>query len=105
MRHPAGAVGAKIFGATSVNFMQETRRVGGLGPRLSRNQSADSDHERGLGNGSCAAGYPEQNHPNWVLLQKPNGDTTPDNVPESQGLVKDHGGSHRIVRLRSLWGC
>ena len=88
MRHPAGAMGAKIFGATSVNFMQEKRtQLEALGLAFQEISQPTQITKGVWATGPVPRVYPEQNHPNWVLLQKPNGDTTPDNVPESQGLV------------------
>ena len=88
MRHPAGAMGVKIFGATSVNFMQEKRaQLEALGLAFQEISQPTQITQGVWATGPVPRVYPEQNHPNWVLLQKPNGDTTPDNVPESQGLV------------------
>ena len=88
MRHPTGALGVKIFGATSVNFMQEKRaQLEALGLAFQEISQPTQITQGVWATGPVPRVYPEQNHPNWVLLQKPNGDTTPDKVPESQGLV------------------
>jgi 7,8-dihydropterin-6-yl-methyl-4-(beta-D-ribofuranosyl)aminobenzene 5'-phosphate synthase len=88
MNHPAGAMGVKVFGASSVNFMQEKRaQLEALGLVFHEISQPTQITQGVWATGPVPRVYPEQNHPSWVLLQKPNGETTPDTVPESQGLV------------------
>mgnify|MGYP001182478845 CR=1 FL=1 len=88
MNHPGGPRGAKTFGATSVNFMQQQRAgLEALGLVF-----IEISEPTPVTGGVWATGpvpriYPEQNHPNWVLIETPDGKSTPDSVPESQGLV------------------
>ena len=86
--HPGGAMGVKIFGATSVNFMQEKRTSLEEMGLVFKEISAPTRISTGVwATGPVPRIYPEQNHPSWVLLQNPDGSATPDIVPESQGLV------------------
>ena len=88
MSHPASAMGVKIFGASSINFMQEKRaQLEALGLVFHEINQPTQITPGVWATGPVPRVYPEQNHPSWVLLQKPNGETTPDTVPESQGLV------------------
>tara|TARA_B100000575_G_C22907103_1_gene526944 strand:+ start:272 stop:712 length:441 start_codon:yes stop_codon:yes gene_type:complete len=88
MRHPASAMGVKIFGAPSINFMQEKRaQLEALGLVFHEINQPTQITPGVWATGPVPRVYPEQNHPSWMLLQKPIGETTPDTVPESQGLV------------------
>ena len=70
MRHPAGAMGVKIFGATSVNFMQKKRtQLEALGLEFKEISQPTRITKGVWATGPVPRVYPEQNHPNWVLLQ------------------------------------
>ena len=87
MRHPAGAMGAKIFGATSVNFMQEKRtQLEALGLAFQEISQPTQITKGVWATGPVPRVYPEQKISSTGCCCKNRMATPrPDNVPDSAG--------------------
>jgi 7,8-dihydropterin-6-yl-methyl-4-(beta-D-ribofuranosyl)aminobenzene 5'-phosphate synthase len=106
MNHPAGDRGVKVFGASSVSFMQEKRaQLDALGLVFQEISQPTQITQGVWATGPVPRVYPKQNRPSWELLQKPNEEATPDTVGEPRVSRATSKRAHRAVGLRSLWGC
>ena len=87
--HTAGDRGLKVFGASSVSFMQEKRaQLDALGLVFHEISQPTQITQGVWATGPVPRVYPKQNRPSWELLQKPNEETTPNTVGEPCNLNK-----------------